>query len=279
MTMPPVQVVELFPDERSALIDLLSGLQPDEWWTPSTGNWTIHDVALHLWGGDVNILSNMRDHFNGPPSNDERSDLSIWANLVSYINNRNADWVGATRRISPPLLVELLADSGRELNVYWPTLDLDAVGPTVDWAGQEPMPMWMHVAREFTERWTHQQHIRDAVGRPGMKEPRYLHPVLDTFLRALPYTLRRTRAKDGSGVGFVVTGDAGGEWWAVRDRGGWDLRDHAPATVLARVTMDQDAAWRLVTRGYSPEVAIEHATIEGDTRVAATVLEMVSIIA
>ena len=190
MQLPPVQVVELFPEERAALIELLSSLKPDEWWVRSIGDWTVHDVALHLWGGDVNILSGGRDHYNGPPDAQPASDLSIWKNLVGFINNRNADWVSATRRISPPLLIELLADSGRQLNRYWPSLDLSATGPTVSWVGNGPMPMWVHVAREFTERWTHQQHIRDAVGRPGMTERRYLHPVLDTFVRALPYTLR-----------------------------------------------------------------------------------------
>jgi uncharacterized protein (TIGR03083 family) len=278
MQLSPVQVVALFPEERAGLLDLLSSLDGDEWWVRSIGDWSVHDVALHLWGGDVNILSSGRDGFSGPPDLQQTSDLSIWKNLVGFINNRNADWVSATRRISPPLLIELLANSGRQLNSYWPSLDLSATGPTVNWVGNGPMPMWVHVAREFTERWSHQQHIRDAVGRPGMTERRYLHPVLDTFVRALPYTLRDVRAADGAGVGFIVTGDAGGEWWAVRERSTWRLETSAPADVLAAVTLDQDTAWRLLTRGFSPEVAVERATIDGDPRVGAVVLQMVSMI-
>jgi uncharacterized protein (TIGR03083 family) len=278
MQLAPVQVVELFPEERAALIELLLSLDSDEWWRRSIGDWTIHDVALHLWGGDVNILSGGRDHYNGPPGVQPASDLSIWKNLVGFINNRNADWVSATRRISPPLLIELLVDSGRQLNRYWPSLDLSAAGPTVNWVGNGPMPMWVHVAREFTERWTHQQHIRDAIGKPGMTGRRYLHPVLDTFIRALPYTLRDVRAANGAGVGFIVTGDAGGEWWAVRERSTWRLDDAAPVDVMTAVTLDQDTAWRLLTRGFAPEVAVERATIDGDPRTGAVVLQMVSMI-
>ena len=51
----------------------------------------------------------------------------------------------------------------------------------IDWAGPEPAPIWLHVAREYTERWVHQQHIRDAVGRPGLNERRWLGPVLESL--------------------------------------------------------------------------------------------------
>ena len=36
----------------------------------------------------------------------------------------------------------------------------------VNWAGPEPAPIWLDPAREYTERWVHQQHIRDAVRNP-----------------------------------------------------------------------------------------------------------------
>ena len=53
-------------------------------------------------------------------------------------------------------------------------------------------------AREFTERWVHQQQIRDAVGKPGLTERRWLHPVLDAFARALPHALRDHAAPGGT---------------------------------------------------------------------------------
>src|SRR5688572_32295034 len=42
-------------------------------------------------------------------------------------------------------------------------------------------------AREFTERWHHQQQIRLATNRPGIMTRELYYPVLDCFMRALPF--------------------------------------------------------------------------------------------
>jgi hypothetical protein len=62
----------------------------------------------------------------------------------------------------------------------------------------EPAPAWLDAARELSEYWTHQQRLRDATGRPGLAGPELLAAVLDTFLRALPFTLRDTEAEAGT---------------------------------------------------------------------------------
>ena len=63
-------------------------------------------------------------------------------------------------------------------------------GPAVAWAGDKQSPNWFDIAREYTEKWLHQQHIREAVGQPVLDERRWLFPVLDTFMRALPHVYR-----------------------------------------------------------------------------------------
>src|SRR5688572_28031993 len=73
---------------------------------------------------------------------------------------------------------------------FFATLDPFAPAKwSVSWAGDEESPNWFDIARELTERWHHQQQIRDATGRPALYE-RYLAPVLDTFVRAVPFTYR-----------------------------------------------------------------------------------------
>jgi hypothetical protein len=57
----------------------------------------------------------------------------------------------------------------------------------------------LELAREYTERWLHQQHIRDAVGAPGQTDPRFLAPVLATFAHAFPVALRRVTAAASAG--------------------------------------------------------------------------------
>ena len=116
-----------------------------------------------------------------------------------------------------------------------------------------PAPIWLDIAREYTERWTHQQQIRDAVGRPGLQDRRFFGPVLAAFVHALPHALRHTAAPDGAIVRLVITGEAGGAWVAARERERWVLGRDSAATADATATLDQDVAWRLFTKGLSED--------------------------
>jgi hypothetical protein len=147
----------------------------------------------------------------------------------------------------------------------------------VNWAGDEPAPVWLDVAREYTERWHHQQHIRDAVGRPGLKEPRYLAPVLAAFVRALPAAFQAVDAVEGTVVTLTISGGSGGQWSLVQEESTWRLYEGATDQPTAEVGVEEDIAWRLFTRGLDPNQA--QVTISGNPALGARVLAMVSIIA
>ncbi len=277
--LEPVLVVDLFPAERDALLGLLSGLSEEEWGRPTVcAGWSAKYVALHLLGDDVGRLSRGRDAFSGVAFV-PRSDSDFQAELLAFINEANEAWVQATRRISPHLLCDLLRFVGGETQRYFQSLDLFEIGDPVSWAGPDPAPVWLDVAREYTERWLHQQQIRDAVGRPGLKEPRAFAPVLDTFVRALPHTFRDVDAAEGARVKLAISGDAGGEWSLVRGDGKWTLYRQADAEPIAAVVMDQETAWRLFTKGISKDEASANATLSGDRSLGMKVLDTVSIIA
>lgn len=161
---------------------------------------------------------------------------------------------------------------------FWQTVDLNVVGASVYWAGPGPHPYWLDVAREYTEYWTHQQQIRRATARPGLTGPRYLGPVIDTFLRALPHTLRDVNAPAGTTLQVTVTGPGGGDWACTREPDRWRLRRQRHPSPAARLEPDADTTWRLCTRGVTPEQAAERARISGDRRLAAAALQIVSII-
>ena len=187
----PILVVDRFPPLLEALVALLADLSPADWDRPTAAaGWTVKDIALHLLGDDLGLLSGQRDTFNGGWIS-----VSTWDELVAQINRSNAAWVEATRRISPRLLCDLLRFSGEQVTAYFRTLDLFATGGAVSWAGPDPAPVWLDVAREYTERWHHQQHIRQAVLRPGLLEPYYLGPVLAAFVQAVPRTLQPVDAR------------------------------------------------------------------------------------
>jgi uncharacterized protein (TIGR03083 family) len=270
---PPILVVDRFPEVLEALLGLLSGLAAAEWERPTAcAGWSVKDVALHLLADDVGMLSRRRDGYIA-------TDVSIngWDDLVALINHQNRQWVEATRRIGPRLLCDLLRLTGEQVSAYFQTLDPYALGGPVDWAGPGPQPLWLDLAREYTERWHHQQHIRDAVGKPGLTEPRYLAPALDAFVRALPHTYRAVEAPEQTLVALTILGDSGGTWFLLREGGRWALYLEAAGQPRAEVTLDQHSAWRLFTRGIDKQAA--RATIAGDARLGVQMLEMVSILA
>src|SRR5260370_2723937 len=149
----------------------------------------------------------------------------------------------------------------------------------VSWAGPDPAPAWLDTAREYTERWLHQQQIRDAVNKPGLKERKYFHPVLDTFVRALPHTYRDVFVPDTTVIKLVVKGEAGDTWYLVGEANRWALYKAVELQPTSVVTMDQETCWRLFTKGIDRERARMGISIEGDKELGEKVLETVSIIA
>ena len=117
-----------------------------------------------------------------------------------------------------------------------------------------------------------------AVARPGIMTPRLYHPVLDCFLRALPYAYREVTAPAGSRVQVVVEGDCGGVWTVERHASGWRLDRSEGDPVLARVTIPQELAWRLFTKGLRGEQARQPIRLAGDQALGDVVLRMVAIV-
>ncbi len=276
----PVFVVDLFPLERQGLLHLLSQLHEEEWQQPTicTG-WSVKDIVLHLLGDDIGLLSRKRDAFDDFTIMKTHSPLSSWSDLVAYINERNELWVQATRRTSNRLVCTFLTMTGEETYQYFSSLDLLAPGEPVSWAGPAPAPVWLDIAREYTERWVHQQHIRDAVGRPGLKDRYFFAPVLETFVRALPHTYRDEHAADGTLIHLIISGEAGGEWYLQRKQDIWVLGKKAASSPDATIVLDQETAWRLFTKGISKDTAFQRATFKGDEKLARKVFDTVSIIA
>jgi uncharacterized protein (TIGR03083 family) len=270
----PVIVLDLFPEVLDALLKLLASLSADDWQQPTVcPGWSVKDVALHLLGGELGNLSRRRDGFSSGKS------TSGWEELVTAINDWNQGWVQAARRISPRLLIDLMALAGFQLCDYFRSLDPYVLGSPVSWAGPKPAPVWLDIAREYTERWHHQQHIRDAVGQPGLKQPGYMAPVLATFAHALPRAYQFTSAVENTCVTLTITGEAGGRWSLVQEGGAWVLYQGAPEQPAAEAMLDAEVAWRLFTRGLSQEASRKQLTVNGNRTLGLRVLEMVSIIA
>ncbi|TDD32852.1 maleylpyruvate isomerase family mycothiol-dependent enzyme [Actinomadura sp. KC06] len=267
---PPIDVRPLFAGQQAAFIELLRGFTADEWTRPTVcPGWDVKDIATHVLGDHVGRLSMLRDRFvTLQPREDEP--------FPDFIDRINDEWVTAARRLSPILLLDLLSSVGDQVVEFWQTVDMDAIGGSVSWAGPESHPVWLDAARDFSEYWTHHQQICDATGRAGLTEPRYLGPVLDTFMRALPHTMRDIPAPEGTVVQVVVSGFGG--WACVRGSERWELQRETRSTPDALIELDSDTAWRLCTRGITPARATERSRIDGDRALGEAALQIVSII-
>lgn len=247
---------------------LLRSLTEEEWNAPTVaGAWTVRDVAAHLLDTGLRRLSMHRDGYTPPVAPD------AFANgLGGFVNDLNAGGVAFARRLSPKMLVDLHDRSGPQLADFMASLDPFAEAHfSVSWAGEEKSPMWFDVARELTERWHHQQQIRDAVGRAPLYD-RYLAPVLDTFVRALPYTYREVDADNGTSIVLRIDDAA---WTLVREDARWQLYADAIDSPTTTVAMRGDAAWRVFTK----QKIDPNAHIEGDARYAEPLLRMIAIVA
>jgi hypothetical protein len=102
--------------------------------------------------------------------------------------------------------------------------------------------------------------------------------VVDTFLRALPHTLRDVPAAVGTAVRVRVTGEAGGTWTATRDERGWSLTGEPDQARRTEVELDADTLWRLATRGIAPRAALAAARVRGDQTLGAMALTLLAIV-
>ena len=234
----PVMATELILEMRRELLHILESLTDAEWHYPTVcEGWSVRDIALHILGDDMGLLSNMRD------ADGQYHAFQSWDELVAFINAQNDLWVKATRRLSRKVLLGLLHDMGEQVYTLFTTIDPFKMGGPIGWAGTQPDPMWLHIAREYTEYWAHHQHICDAIGRISLKEPRFVLPLLATYVHALPHTLRNVIVPEHTLVKFVVTGSGGHIWHLVREGERWVLYDETDLIAITTMTLNSETAW------------------------------------
>jgi uncharacterized protein (TIGR03083 family) len=272
----PINTLELFPPLSRELIKVLRALQPTDWSRPTVcAPWSVKDVAGHLLGGNLGRLWKV-DETSTPRENP----VQDYDELVNLIHRDNEFWVHAAQRISPEILIEFLDLTDHHLYDHFRSLAQNELARiTVAWAGNSLAPNWFDIAREYTEKWLHQQHIREAVSRPLLIGRKWLSPVLNTFMRGLPHNYRNLEAKNGTSISVQVTGEAGGEWSLVREGFLWHLFVGRDPRATCCVQIDQNLAWRLFTKGINREDARRQVQIDGNVELGEKVLEMVSIMA
>lgn len=273
----PIAVNHLFPVLNKNLVELLKSLKPDDWERHTIARlWSVKDVAAHLLDGNLKALSLQRDGHDGITSPKSRN----YKDVVKWLNTTNAEWVKTAVRLSPDVLIMLLEQTGEPVEKYFSSLPPfeKSIYP-VDWAGESESQNWFHVAREYTERWIHQQQIRNAVRQEEANMTREMfYPFIDTLMRGLPHTYAKTKAKEGTTIKITVSGDIGGDWYITKTEKDWQLTPNVD-TIEAELIIDPDTAWKLFTKAIKPETAKRKATTTVNEKLANVALGMISVMA
>jgi uncharacterized protein (TIGR03083 family) len=236
----PVYLVERFPPLHAELMALLRSLSSEDWDRPTVARlWKVKDIVAHLLDTGLRRLSFGRDHYVAPAD----QAIASYADLVAYLDPHATAIFG------------------------------------VAWAGEETSPVWFDIAREYTERWLHQQQIREAVAAPGLLSREWLYPALDVFVRALPHTYRNVAAADGDRVRILIQGEAGGAWTLVRQGGAWQLFSGGDTKSTATVSLDAESAWKLFSKGLTQEAARTRIELGGDRRLGEPIFSALAIMA
>jgi uncharacterized protein (TIGR03083 family) len=274
--MTPIFTAHLMPVVEARLLELLRSLTPNEWEAQTVAPaWKVKDVAAHLLDTQLRKLSLVRDRYaSGPPPAFNSQD-----DFVAFINRLNREGVELYRRLSPAVLISMMEVASTQSAEFHRSLDpmADAVF-SVSWAGEERSPNWFDTARELTERWHHQQQIRLATNRPGIMTRELYYPVLDCFMRALPFTYRDRSGDTGTHVRVNVSGECGGSWYLYRDGDRWVQIESPEGRQVSETTIPQDIAWRVFTKGIDRESAAAQVMITGDRDLGSHILSMVSIV-
>jgi uncharacterized protein (TIGR03083 family) len=273
--LQPIFTAHLFPKLEAQLIELLRSLAPEDWEKLTLSpKWKVKDVAAHLLDTQLRKLAAARHGYK--PENSKKLTPD---QLVALINHLNAEGVRGYSQLSPDELISWMESASRDSAKYHRLIDpfARAMFP-VSWAGEEESANWFDTAREFTERWHHQQQIRLAVNKPGIMTREFYFPVLDCFMRALPFTYRNVEGEAGSFAQFTISGDCGGTWYLLRDGGAWKLIASPSGKQISETIIPQEIAWRIFTKGISFDDASAQVQVAGDEAVGLHILKMISIV-
>jgi uncharacterized protein (TIGR03083 family) len=279
-SLKPILTAHLFPRLEGMLIDLLRSLGPGDWEKQTVApRWKVKDVAAHLLDTALRGLSIGRDKYPPAPAG-----TSAAEDLAALVNRLNEEGLRVYRRLSANVLISLMAHASGQLCEYHASLDPSAEAPFgVSWAGEDRSPNWFSTAREFTERWHHQQQIRLAVDKPGIMTRELYQPVLNCFMRALPFAYRTVSRKPGTCARFTVPGECGGSWYLLRDTEAWRLVAAAVGEKASEKSSETiippEIAWRVFTKGIDRASAMVQVRVTGDEELGLHVLGMVTIVA
>jgi uncharacterized protein (TIGR03083 family) len=272
----PIAVLEPLRTVNAALLELLDGFSTEDWHRPTVHkDRSVKDLTAHLLHGSIRRVASMRDRYQPPKA----PTFSTAEDLTRFIQEDNRTFMNGMDRVSPQIICELIRRYDPELVALFEALEPGAPGLGVVWAGEWQSQNWFDIAREYTEKWHHQQQLRDATGRPPLYDPGLLTPALETFARGLPFAYRGLQAPSGTAISISVGRAEGSGWTLRRTAEGWSLWAGADRSSATSISASADLLWRVWTKGVASDEARTRLEVIGDRMHAEPLLQFVAIMA
>jgi hypothetical protein len=274
--LPAIDAVPIFEETQHELISLLKSLSSEEWeYSTSSKKWNVKDVVAHLLDGDLRRLSLHRDKHTLP---DPSEPINDYESLVDFLNALNNSWVRTSKRLSPKLLLELTEFTTPKVVGHLKSLDPEGTALfSVGWAGETESENWFDIAREYSEKWHHQQQIREAAGRPLLVQKKWLSPLISTLIRGVPPVYNK-HAPDlySEKLKIYISGVIDESWLLAIENEDWQLfiAENEPTDTL--IEMDDDTAWRLFTGNITEDEALSRIKVSGNHELGNLITKTVS---
>lgn len=273
----PIRTIHLFEPLDNLLLEKLKKINLEDWELPTrAGSWNVKHLASHLLDGNLRALSMLGDGYFG----ESPGELNSYSDLVGFLNRLNADWVKATQRLSPTVLISLLESSGKEYrNLIKSLKPFDQAVFSVAWAGEKESQNWFHIAREYTEKWHHTQQILEALDQSDSRllTQEYYLPYLETSMRALPHHFDALNVAEQTLLQIEIIGEVKASWWLNKTENHWSLLPFSKRKPDSILTVPGGLAWKIFTKGISRENAFEQLEFTGDDKFARHFVKMLAV--
>ncbi len=271
----PIAVLAPWRAVNGALLELLRGFSDEDWRRPTVHrDRDVKDLTAHLLHGSLRRVSAMRDRYSAT-----MVPIHGLRDLIAFVQEDNRLFMNGMKRMAPALLIELLARYDPIMLTLFEEVDPEAPGLGVAWAGEWDSKQWFDTAREYTEKWHHQQQLRDATGRAPLYDFELFAPVLETFARGLPFAYRELESPEGTALAIRTTGAAQLGWTLRRQNRAWTLWRGADSAAANSLSLPSEMAWRLWTKGLDRETARAQIQMQGDNEFIEPILNFVAILA
>jgi uncharacterized protein (TIGR03083 family) len=196
-TVDRIRIVGALFETWDSITDLCSELSPAEWKAPTDcPGWSVQDHLAHMVGTESALAGRMVP------------DVSVdrYAYVRNAIGRSNEAWVEQRRSWVPEDVVEeFRAVTALRHDALSALSQDDFDAPSWTPAGPDTYGRFMQI--RVMDCWTHEQDMREAVGRPGHQAGPAVAVALDEVMGALGYIIgKQAGAPRGSSVRLVLTG-------------------------------------------------------------------------